>query len=197
MPKSERAAAIKSFESGETWILSNVSLFGEGFDVSACDGVILLRKTSSLSLFIQMCGRAMRPHESKEKAIILDHMSNVAQHGLPDDDHDWSLEGRKKGKKKTSEVVPIRQCPKCYFVFEPQRCCPQCGFDMGKTPEELEKIEGELKEVIREQEAIQQIQKKREVGQAKTLQDLEKIALERGYKKGWAHAIFTSRANKK
>ncbi len=195
MSSVDRAKSIKSFEDGHTWILSNVGLFGEGFDVSACDGVILLRKTASLSLYLQMCGRMMRPYESKDIGIILDHMNNISLHGLPDADREWSLEGQKsKDKKKLQEVVAIRQCPKCYHVFESGRMCPQCGHDLGAQYHEIEKIDGELQEI--KQDDLVKLEKKKEVGKARTLQDLNQIALDRGYKNGWARKVFESRARR-
>ena len=195
MPASERAKAIKSFERGETLILSNVALFGEGFDVPAVDAVILLRKTASLSLYLQMCGRMMRPHDSKECGIILDHMNSVALHGLPDLDREWSLEGENKAsKKKAQEVVAIRQCPRCYTVFVPSPVCPECGFDMGPVPKELEVIDVELQEII---DAQVKKDKRSEVGKARTLEDLNRIAVERGYKYGWSKRIFEARKNNK
>jgi len=39
-------------------------------------------------------------------------------------------------------------------------------------------------------------EKKAEQGQAQTLDDLKKIAAERGYKPSWANMIFTSRQKK-
>ncbi len=194
MSTVERAQAIQSFEDGHTLILSNVGLFGEGFDVSSCDGVILLRKTASLSLFLQMCGRMMRPHESKEVGIILDHMNNIALHGLPDRDREWSLDGKiNNGRKKTQEVIKIRQCPRCYHVFEPAKICPQCGHDLGVVPKELETIDGELQEIEQNQDDLIKTQRRMEQGMARTREDLNALAKERGYHHLWAKRIFESR----
>ncbi len=195
MPASERARAIKSFEEGQTLILSNVGLFGEGFDVRSCDGVILLRKTASLSLYLQMCGRAMRPHDSKEYAIIIDHMDNVSLHGLPDYYHEWSLDGEQRGKakQKSADDIKIKQCTQCYHVFTPQPCCPNCGHEVGLNQRELEIIEGELMEITNHKIKIEQ---RKEVGQAKTQKDLEQIARDRGYNIGWARHVWHARSNK-
>jgi superfamily II DNA or RNA helicase len=51
-PAAERDAAIAKFERGETLVLSNVELFGEGFDVPGIEAVIMLRPTKSLPLFL-------------------------------------------------------------------------------------------------------------------------------------------------
>ena len=198
MTSGERAAAIKSFEAGETLILSNVSLFGEGFDVKACDGVILLRRTASLSLFIQMCGRAMRPHESKERAFILDHVGNIAIHGLPDNDHDWSLEGKKKGKGKArdvEEVVRYAQCTHCYHVHEPAPACPKCGFVYQiKVRGDMEKVDGELKEITKEMK--QAIQKTNRIAQASAT-TVDDMVNKLGYSRHRALAVLKARGEKR
>src|SRR5690606_6245781 len=49
----ERDGAVDRFRRGETLILSNADLFGEGFDVPAIEAAILLRPTKSLSLYLQ------------------------------------------------------------------------------------------------------------------------------------------------
>lgn len=204
MSREERSKAISSFDSGETLILSNVSLFGEGFDVRACEGVILLRRTMSLSLFIQMCGRAMRPHESKERAIILDHVGNLRLHGLPDKDHEWTLDGREKrkgGKKKEEDElsVDIRQCPKCYVCHEAAPVCPVCGhvYETNGGRGTLEQVDGELAEITPEMReamlAKQRIAQKSAQAAAKSVEDMMR---DLGYSRGRAEAIVKAREEK-
>ena len=52
-PVKERNAIIDKFRTGEIMHISNVDLFGEGFDVPDCEVVIMLRPTKSTVLFIQ------------------------------------------------------------------------------------------------------------------------------------------------
>lgn len=202
MSREERSSAIKSFERGDTLILSNVSLFGEGFDVKACEGVILLRRTASLSLFIQMCGRAMRPHESKDRAIILDHVGNLAIHGLPDKDHDWTLEGRqkRKGKKKDAEepTVELRQCPKCYVVHAPEPACPKCGYEYPAASRgEMEQVDGELQEITPEmREAMEQKERMKQRSAQAAAKSVEDMMNQLGYSRGRAEAIVKAREEK-
>lgn len=186
---SERAKHIYNFEYGDIDIISNVNLFGEGFDVKNCDGVILLRKTASTALFLQMVGRMMRPALGKSDGIILDHVNNVNVHGLPDEPRDWSLTqglGRKKHQSDDEDKISIRQCTSCYYVYRPAKVCPKCGVEAQKTRREIEKVEAELEE-------IKERQKRTEVSKAKTLEDLRKIARERGYNQKWANIIYNSR----
>lgn len=60
MPRVEREAAIERFRAGKTTVLTNMDILTEGFDSQACSCVVMLRPTKSWSLFVQMCGRALR-----------------------------------------------------------------------------------------------------------------------------------------
>lgn len=193
MPAEMRDAAVDRFRRGETLILCNADLFGEGFDVPAIEAAILLRPTKSLSLHLQQVGRALRPSEGKDCAIILDHAGNSLVHGLPDDPREWSLADREKKKRTTPAEVAVRTCEECFFVYRPQvRACPQCGHAPEVKAREIEVIDGTLTEVKR----VENIQKRREVGKAQTLEDFQRIAAERGYKPGWAHQMMRVRSSR-
>ena len=58
--KQERKQIIEDFRTGKVMVLCNYGLIAEGFDVPDCDMVLLIRKTASLNLFIQMTMRCMR-----------------------------------------------------------------------------------------------------------------------------------------
>lgn len=126
-PKAERERVVSDFRSGKIKVLSNVDLFGEGFDVPDCEAVVLLRPTKSLTLHVQQSMRSMRydPNNPDKVAIILDHVGNYRLHGLPDDEREWTLES--KAKKKQDEA-PIKQCPQCFSVVpKTAQKCPYCG----------------------------------------------------------------------
>jgi len=107
-PKKQRKQAMYDFRSGKVQILVNAELYGEGVDVPDCQTVIMLRPTESLSLFIQQSMRCMRYQPSKQ-ATIIDHVTNYARFGLPDSEHNWSLQGISKSKKKTNtDSISIR-----------------------------------------------------------------------------------------
>jgi DNA repair protein RadD len=191
MQSGERDAIVERFRRGETLILSNADLFGEGFDVPAIEAVILLRPTKSLSLYLQQVGRALRPMLGKSEAIILDHAGNSLRHGLPDDLREWSLEDREKRAKREALDVPVKQCEECYFVYRPAPKCPQCGHAPAINSRELEQIEGTLREVSR----VEPRAKFREQGRANSLDDLIRLGRERGYKNPqfWAEKVWSSR----
>lgn len=191
MHTAERDAAVERFRRGETLVLSNADLFGEGFDVPAIEAVILLRPTKSLSLYLQQVGRALRPMAGKTEAIILDHAGNSLTHGLPDDVREWSLDDRENRAKREAAESPVKQCSECFFVYRPAPKCPQCGFAPPVQAREIEQIEGTLEEVKR----VEQIEKRREVGRARTIEDLIAVGRERGYKNPafWAAKVMAGR----
>lgn len=189
----ERDAALGRFERGETTILSNVELFGEGVDIPGIECAILLRPTQSLSLYLQQVGRALRPAPGKAEALILDHAGNALRHGLPDDERSWSLDGSKvKRKARDPDDVAVKQCPACFAVVraQVQRCaCGHVWIPQGRVVDEKP---GELIEV--DPFVIRRVRAK-EQGSAKSLEDLVKLGVARGYKnpRGWALHVYQAR----
>lgn len=125
----ERFHSVKDFRLGKLTILVNCDLFGEGFDVPGVEVVQMARATMSLGLYLQMIGRALRPSEGKEYAIIIDQVGNVSEHGLPDRPRVWSLDRTRQAReKKDPDEIPLSTCPECSHVFERlYTSCPKCG----------------------------------------------------------------------
>lgn len=126
-PKQTRAAIVEDFRRGKLKVLCNAELFGEGFDVPRCQAVILARPTQSLTLYIQQAMRSMRPDpdDPNKVAIIIDHVQNYLRHGLPNENHDWSLEPNFAEEKKRKP----RLCPNCNSVVPYKiKFCPRCGY---------------------------------------------------------------------
>lgn len=150
-PKEQRKQIINDFRNGKIMVLCNYALISEGFDVPDCDMVLLLRKTTSLGLFIQMTMRCMRFKENKT-AIILDFCGNAYEHGLPDDDRKWTLDSKIKMVKNISAEPDIiaRSCKNCFKTYAGNnRICPYCEFDNGKTKKEIEQDkQAELERII-------------------------------------------------
>lgn len=192
MPNEERDAAVERFRRGETLVLSNADLFGEGFDVPAIEAAILLRPTKSLSLYLQQVGRALRPFPGKVEAIILDHAGNSLTHGLPDDEREWSLEDREKRARSAPSEFPVRQCEECFFVYRPAPKCPQCGHAPPVQAREIEVIDGSLEEVKRADQVAKR-ERWLEERNCRTLEDWQALARQRGYKSGWAMIRWQAR----
>ena len=60
--------------------MSNCSLLTTGWDRPDVDCVCVLRPTKSTSLYSQMLGRGMRPHESKRDLLVLDPLWMFGRH---------------------------------------------------------------------------------------------------------------------
>lgn len=131
-PRGVRNDYIERFRDGRLTVLVNVDLFGEGFDVPACECVMMARPTGSLAVYLQQFGRALRLLEGKLYGLIIDMVSNWKRHGFPDKNHDWSLgrvEKKSKGKKEDpeelDELTKCRQCSRPYLKVLTE--CPHCG----------------------------------------------------------------------
>lgn len=191
---SDRDSAMAAFKDGSVRVLTNVDLFSEGVDVPAIEAVAMLRPTKSLAMFLQQIGRGLRPAPGKEYCVILDHAGNCRRFGLPDDPRDWTLEGRKREKKK-DDAPPIKQCRKCYAVVSMSAdSCKYCGYKFVTAPREVELIEGSLQEV----KTLTRDERMRQQSEAKSLEDLIKIGRLRGYKKpeAWAEHLYKARLAK-
>lgn len=213
MEDSERADTIAALGDGRIHVLTSCDIVSEGTDIPVVAGAILLRPTESESLFLQQVGRVLRPiyapgmplntddqrlaaiaASSKPHAVILDHVGNIARHGLPDEDREWTLDPtRKKIKKKDDDECPVRQCPQCYIAHKPLPACPGCGFVYPVKQRDMEQRDGELVEVTAE--TLARKKKRMEVGQARSLEDLLTIERERGYRSGWARHIWSARTS--
>lgn len=194
---ADRAEAIAALGRGDLHVLTSCDIISEGTDVPVVSAAILLRPTQSLSLYIQQVGRALRPAPGKDRAIILDHVGNVLRHGMPDEDRDWSLDGIDRKPKADNDNVPtVKQCENCYFVFRPQPACPSCGHVHEIKAREVKHQDGELIEIDAARAEALRREKKREVGQARTLEDLQEVARKRGYSMQWAKHVFNARSKK-
>lgn len=206
-----RIEIMTAFRRKQIQVLTSVDLFGEGTDIPELDAVILLRPTKSLALHLQQVGRCLRSvyapgHDTstpearraaiaagpKPHAFILDHAGNLAEHGVPDAPREWRLEGRAKRKGKSS--APVKTCGTCFGTVPAAASeCPYCGSGFEGMPREVEQVDGQLIEI---DPAVFRRQARQEVGQAKTREELERIAAQRGYKKAWVDHIMRARQSK-
>lgn len=189
MPKADRKKIMDDFKSGEINIISNVMLIVEGISIPDCECCILLRPTVSTTVFIQSSMRCMRYKEGKT-AKIIDCVMNYTKMGFPDDDREWSLDKKLTHHKEFNEdgTLSIRQCENCFRCFQ-GNICPYCKTEHIPKGRELKAIQDvELKQIQAVEREEQEKQKKiarMEVGQCRTIADLQKIAKERGYKQAW------------
>lgn len=202
-PQNDRKQAFVGFADRQIDLIVNCQLFCEGFDLAAqvdrdvtIEAMLDYSPTQSLARDLQKKGRALR--KKPTPAVLLDLVGGFSRHGFPDDEREWSLEGRKKSDRE----VEVMTCPKCFATHGPARSCPECKFvypvkarDGAGEGRLLDEVEGELDEV--DVEAIRR-QRAREQGAAKTLDDLVKLATARGYRspEKWAAHVFSYRQQK-
>lgn len=203
-PAAERKAAALAMAEGRISVICNVGIASEGWDLSAQAGrdvtlecVGLARPTKSLSLYLQMVGRALR--RKPEAAIILDHAGNIEAHGLPDDERAWTLEGRKKGEQKAETTVVV--CKGCFYSYRASlSACPDCGKERTiaavAVPKALTVGDGELVEV--DPVEMRRSRQKQEHS-CRTVDELIALGRERGYAKpeAWGAKLWSIRQSKR
>jgi hypothetical protein len=145
--KSDRDNNIEQFRRGTVRILVNVGTLTEGTDIPEAGSIIIARRLMHCGLFLQVCGRVLRPAEGKTEAIIIDLTGATLLHGFPTEDREYSLDG--EGMRRTSPMQ-LRVCPKCGATNEAWRnACPDCGFVPPKPiAPELKIYSQELREVF-------------------------------------------------
>lgn len=192
-----RRKSLQQLGTGELDVVTSVSILVEGTDVPYATTAIMLRRTQSLSLYLQAVGRVLRPHPDKEHAIILDFVGVTAIHGFPDDTRDWSLEGEERRRKRAANDnmpdVNITTCPHCFTIHLKAPECPTCSHQYQvKSRSEMKQVDGELveltaaaKERMRQQAELEKKKARRQrlsaEHQCKTLDDLIALGKERGY----------------
>ncbi|MGD9216517.1 MAG: helicase-related protein [Desulfobacteraceae bacterium] len=120
----QRDMTLRLFEKGLVRIICNVGVLTEGWDSPAVDCVIMCRPTKSAALYVQMCGRGLRPHPGKADVLILDLSNNCATHGDPDTPK-VVVPGRKSG---AADPI-LKVCPKCFeLVAVAAKVCRACGY---------------------------------------------------------------------
>jgi DNA repair protein RadD len=132
-----RDDVIRRLRDGRLWVVCNVDLLGEGFDLPAIEVVIMARPTASLAVYMQQFGRALRPLAGKRFGLVIDHVSNIKRFGFPDKPRTWSLDRRQKRapKEKDPELIDVLVCPNTGRPYEAIHvaACPHCRLPDG-TP---------------------------------------------------------------
>ena len=134
MEGAERLKVIRRFKAGEIRILVNVAVATEGFDVPDAACVVIARPTTSLTLYLQMVGRGLRPKRDScfDDCVILDLAGNSLVHGRPERSHRWSLAPRKPDSGPVGEP-PVVWCPHCGAVSPTgAHHCVDCAEPFGE-----------------------------------------------------------------
>jgi len=118
--KRVRQRALERLKAGEIDVLCNCALLIEGLDITSISAIVLATSTMSLSRFLQMVGRGLRPHGGKRDLVVIDHGGNSYRHGKVDTDRDWLQSGRPLD-------LSLKTCVSCGAIIAVWRdLCPVC-----------------------------------------------------------------------
>lgn len=197
--QEELRAIIRAFARREIMVLTFCDLLNFGFDLAQASGMDVcvesgsdLKPSKSLAGQMQFWGRMLR--YKPEPALILDHVNNWQEHGLPCTEREWSLADveKKSRAKKDNDAPPVKQCLKCFHVHKPAPVCPNCGALYEIKARDIKQIAGELREVDLQN---MKLEKKVEQRNAGTYAALVELGKARGYKNPqfWAMKVYHGR----
>jgi superfamily II DNA or RNA helicase len=196
-PKDERDEILARLASGDIEVVTNCQVLTEGFDLPDIGCIVLARPTKSMGLFRQMVGRGLRPAESKDHCLILDHAGAVFMHGFVEDAAEWTLEPDRKARtpaQETRALTPssrLLECSQCKAIRTAGEPCGHCGFMPRRRGEDLHVLDGELEHLTCNGKLSPHqytLEQKREFHAMLTY-----IALQRGNKPGAAAHRFKDR----
>jgi DNA repair protein RadD len=143
-PAAERAHVIEQYRTGRLRALVNLAALTTGFNVPAVDLLVMRRRTKSLGLYIQICGRALRTAPCKTDCAVLDFAGNIDQHGpldfiRPKETKSRLVSCEACGKRNgaaaakcwSCDATMLKTCPACLEAIAKHHLdCPLCGHDM-------------------------------------------------------------------
>lgn len=128
---AERKRMLRMIRSGEINGLCTVGIGIEGMDIPGLYGLIWLRRTMSITIYLQFIGRVLRPLPGKKYGVILDPVGNLFIHGFPEAERHWTLEGETP-LVVDSECPTMKICPRCGVANAVDNLtCHMCGLDFS------------------------------------------------------------------
>jgi superfamily II DNA or RNA helicase len=159
-----RSEVVELFRNTPGAILFNVGVFTKGFDVVDVECIIVSRRVSSLSLWIQIVGRGSRTNYKifKDKFIVIDGGNNISRLGKWSDNFDWEKlfwgKDDYKAKKEAPEEM-LKACDNCGELMPERQClCKSCDHNNCKIKEividsgiavQINKVDIDIKKIIR------------------------------------------------
>jgi superfamily II DNA or RNA helicase len=129
-PKHERENILRAFSQGLFPVLNNCGILTTGYDEPTIDCIVMNRKTLSLPLWLQCCGRGSRIAPNKSEFILLDFGMNHDVHGLWAEPRQWTLKPPKKKRSNAEREMPAKTCPDCdAMLHAAARVCKFCGHE--------------------------------------------------------------------
>jgi superfamily II DNA or RNA helicase len=166
LPRPERDRLLAGLASGEIEILTSCEILGEGIDIPTIGAAILLRPTRSLAVYLQQVGRGLRPAPGKPHLTVLDLAGNAIEHGLPDEEREWSLDAAPKRK------------PRKLIIAADGEAQIQRELLIDKTAQLVELSQARLDRILR-------MSYGRFIGHRRSDAEIAAYRRHRGYKPGW------------
>jgi DNA repair protein RadD len=165
-----REAIFQRTRDGQTKVIVNCATLTRGFDLPEIGCLVLAKPTKRLRTYIQMVGRALRAHPSKQYAIVIDHSGAVWDHGWPTMDRFWTLDTEVNAEslnaKANPKDKPERYCPKCSALIKTGTKCPNpnCGYEKTTVGQPAQMADGTLvpvkhKDTVKKQDSKSNEQK--------------------------------------
>jgi DNA repair protein RadD len=179
----ERRLLLKRFANKEIRVLTNMMALTEGVDVPHASCAIIARPMGHVSMYLQSCGRVMRPAPGKTDCLIIDLPGLSHRYGPPNENRLYSLDG--EAIKRQAEAS-LRVCMACGFTYIPRGpgACPRCNGVNPHAPAKPIKIfNEELHEHFNGPGTADWVKKAE-------LARLERVAVEKGYNDAWVARHF-------
>lgn len=136
--EEDRAKKFAQLRGGTLQVLLSVNVLTLGFDEPSVECVLCCRPTKSMVVWVQQVGRALRRHEGKTQAVILDQAENTRRllHPLSYEPPDLHTPRRPTGE------APTKTCPDCAAeVLTFVTTCPHCGYTFPPPQPKKTKLE--------------------------------------------------------
>jgi len=125
----ERRRLLSGIAHGRLNGLCTVGIGIEGLDIPGLYGLIWMRRTMSLTVYLQFIGRVLRPAAGKKVGVIVDAVGNVFLHGRPELARKWKLDS----SYEPSTVPAMKVCPACGVMNALENStCHVCGADFAE-----------------------------------------------------------------
>lgn len=186
-PARERADILARFAAGALDVVSNVFVLTEGWDCPAADTVVLARAFGSVATYLQAVGRVLRvpPDRPDKRALIVDLGDNVREHGMPEADREFALDGKPIRRKELAPTL----CRMCGAVRRPDApSCWRCAAVFPPPPRPVVR-----NVALASFDGAALTGAGMSLRKRAALEQLQAIARERGYKPGWVAHRFKSR----
>ena len=126
----ERSKILRDLKAKKIDGICTVGIGIEGLDIPGLYGLIWLRRTMSITIYLQFIGRVLRPLDGKKYGLILDFVGNCFLHGRPEMKRKWSLIGDNNEIENDDIKIKMKICPCCNVMnAELNIFCHICNYD--------------------------------------------------------------------